>query len=349
MGVIYDTLKVLTSSSTCTWFKIFSLSEDEQESLDPFVPSYWKALQASGDVLEHERELIWNHWEAMHPHLFLALSSYRCSLKHVEFTKENKMEKIEAYLRRIRFLTDGAVPPNPFTIAQQALQNLVTYLESQENGSASSAAQPTMGSQSIFNQVIQPTTVASTTLHCLTRTHVPQCLPDAGEVNTPSTVQNSPHTPPSTSHMDTFLAKRISLGCIAFAQEINSPGYPAFYNKEEACGTDAVSYSTCRVMAASYKKRGMDCNVPVLEPKLSYPKLMLRAPILSPKMLVLRFTIWGKSISDEDFHPQVRSVNTEFLINQDELTLNQQLWSWSSVPFVRECHEEYLENILNQG
>ncbi|KAK0486657.1 hypothetical protein EDD18DRAFT_1360666 [Armillaria luteobubalina] len=187
---------------------LFSLSEDEQESLDPFVPSYWKALQAGGDVLERERELIWHHWEATHPHLFLALSGYRRSLKHVEFAKENKMEKIEAYLRRIGFLTDGVVPPNPFTIAQQALQNLATYLESQENGSTSSTAQPTMGSQSVFNQVVQPTTVASTTLRRSTRTRVPRRLPDAGVVDTPSIVQDSPRTPPSTGRTDTFLAKR---------------------------------------------------------------------------------------------------------------------------------------------
>ncbi|KAK0490080.1 hypothetical protein EDD18DRAFT_1109633 [Armillaria luteobubalina] len=161
---------------------LFSLSEDEQESLDPFVPSYWKALQAGGDVLERERELIWHHWEATHPHLFLALSGYRRSLKHVEFAKENKME--------------------------QALQNLATYLESQENGSTSSTAQPTMGSQSVFNQVVQPTTVASTTLHHSTRTHVPRRLPDAGVVDTPSIVQDSPRTPPSTGRTDTFLAKR---------------------------------------------------------------------------------------------------------------------------------------------
>ncbi|KAK0499306.1 hypothetical protein EDD18DRAFT_1102677 [Armillaria luteobubalina] len=186
----------------------FSLSEDEQESLDPFWPSYWKALQAGSDVLEHERQLIWHHWEATHPHLFLALSGYRRSLKHVKFAKENKMEKIEAYLRRIGFLTDGVVPPNPFTIAQQALQNLVTYLESQENGSTSLTAQPTMGSQSVFNQVVQPTTFASTTLRHSTHTHVPRCLPDAGVVDTPSIVQDSPRTPPSAGHMDTFLVKR---------------------------------------------------------------------------------------------------------------------------------------------
>lgn len=116
---------------------VFSLSEDEQECLDPFVPSYWKALQAGGDILMQERELIWNHWELKHPHLFLALSGYRRSPQHIQFARDNKMEvsqcslslsfssefhrfkqKIEAYLRRIGFIMDGIILLNPFTIAQ---------------------------------------------------------------------------------------------------------------------------------------------------------------------------------------------------------------------------------------
>ena len=115
---------------------VFLLSKDEQECLDPFVPSYWKVLQASGDILVHERELIWNHWESKHPHLFLALSDYHCSPQHIQFARDNKMEvsqcslspsssefhhfkqKIESYLRRITFIMDGVILLNPFTIAQ---------------------------------------------------------------------------------------------------------------------------------------------------------------------------------------------------------------------------------------